>query len=169
MLTVDAANFYNGAVSLGMQPTKDPNNGKAQGVFRLQRSIDARSQTRSLARTNRYDQNSRRPNYHVIMNTAATRILFEDNTAIGVELVGISDLKNRTAIARKEVILAAGAIHTPQILQISGVGNASYLKKLGVKSITNLPGVGQNLQDHLVLKINYNCTGGPHCHICSNY
>jgi choline dehydrogenase len=59
--------------------------------------------------------------------------------------------------AREEAVLAAGAVHTPQILQLSGVGDAAYLTKINIKVGIDLPGVGQNLQDHLVLKVNYNC------------
>lgn len=151
------ANFYNGAVSIGIQPTKDPNNGKAQGIFRLQRSVDAKTQTRSSARVNRFDRDITRPNYHILTNTAASRVLFKGSTAVGVAFAGIAGSINGTITARKEVIVAAGAVHTPQILQLSGVGAATYLKKFGIKSVVDLPGVGQNLQDHLILKVNYNC------------
>ncbi|KAJ8107527.1 hypothetical protein OPT61_g8803 [Boeremia exigua] len=155
-LTACTANFYNGAINAGIKPARDPNNGEAQGIFRLQRSVDAKTQTRSSARVNRYDRNVKRPNYHILTDTAALRVLFEGSTAVGVEFAGVADSKNGTIIAKKEVIVAAGAVHTPQILQLSGVGNAADLKKLGIKSVSNLPGVGQNLQDHLVLKVNYN-------------
>lgn len=77
---------------------------------------------------------------------------------MGVEFVSIANSIHGTVIAQKEVVVAAGAVHTPQILQVSGIGNAGDLKRFGIKSVVNLPGVGQNLQDHLVLKINYNCT-----------
>jgi choline dehydrogenase len=62
------------------------------------------------------------------------------------------------AKASKEVIVAAGSVHTPQILQLSGIGDETYLRKFGIQSVSHLPGVGKNLQDHLVLKVNYNCT-----------
>ncbi|KAH8728333.1 choline dehydrogenase-like protein [Phaeosphaeriaceae sp. PMI808] len=151
-------NLYNGALSLGILPSRDPNNGDATGVFRLQRSVDAISQTRSSARINRYDRNIVRPNYHVLSNTAVSRVLFEGTTAVGVECIGTINGTKSTIIARKEVIVAAGSVHTPQILQLSGIGDKSRLELLGIKSVSHLPGVGQNLQDHLVLKVNYNYT-----------
>lgn len=156
-LIVVKANFYNGALRLGIQPAYDPNNGKAQGIFRLQRSVDAASQTRSSARVNRYDEDIKRPNYHLLTETAVSQILFESTTAVGVRLTGVASLINSTILARREVIMSAGAVHTPQILQLSGVGDAAYLKRFGIKSVVDLPGVGQNLQDHLVLKVKYNC------------
>ncbi|KAF2627624.1 GMC oxidoreductase [Macroventuria anomochaeta] len=153
-----SVNFYNGAVSMGIKPAEDPNNGNAQGIFRLQRSIDAKTQTRSSARVNRYDGDIARPNYHILTNTAVARVLFQGSTAIGVDFVGVAGSINGTVKADKEVIVAAGAVHTPQLLQLSGVGDTAYLKKFGIKSVVDLPGVGQNLQDHLVLKVNYNYT-----------
>ena len=123
----------------------------------MQRSIDVKSQTRSSARVNRYDRDTARPNYHVLAGTAVSRILFEGKTAVGVEYVDLVGSAKCHATAREEVVLAAGAVHTPQILQLSGVGDAAYLTKFGIKIVIDLPGVGQNLQDHLVLKVNYNC------------
>ncbi|CAO2658119.1 Nn.00g073790.m01.CDS01 [Neocucurbitaria sp. VM-36] len=150
--------FYNAAVSLGIQPAKDPNNGYAQGIFRLLRSVDPKTQTRSSARVNRYDRDASRPNYHILPSTAVSRVLFKGTTAVGVEYIGTVNGTTKTVRARKEVILAAGSVHTPQILQLSGIGDASLLKSLGIKLISDLPGVGQNLQDHLVLKVTYNFT-----------
>ena len=153
-----SANMYNGALSLGIQTAIEPNNGDAQGIFRLVRSVDAKTQTRSSARVNRYDRDASRPNYHILSSTAVSRVLFEGTTAIGVEYVSISNGTKSTVRATKEVIVAAGSVHTPQILQLSGIGDATRLKSLGIESVSDLPGVGRNLQDHLVLKVGYNCT-----------
>lgn len=162
ILTTFIANFYNGALSLGIEPAQDPSNGKAQGIFRLQRSIDAKTHTRSSARVNRYDRDTVRPNYHVLTNTAVSRVRIKAKAAAGFDLVSVIDSTERAVYARKEAIVAAGAIHTPQILQLSGIGDAKYLRKLGIKSVVDLPGVGRNLQDHLVLKVNYNCAYKSH-------
>ena len=64
---------------------------------------------------------------------------------------------NGSVTAKKEVVIAAGAVHTPQILQLSGLGDARYLERLGIESVVDLPGVGQTLQYHLVLKVKFNC------------
>ncbi|KAH9863604.1 hypothetical protein J1614_009536 [Plenodomus biglobosus] len=139
------------------KPAQEPNNGRAQGVFRLVRSVDAETQTRSSARVNRYDRDAQRPNYHILANTAVSRIIFQDNTAVGVAFVSNNNGTQSEVRARKEVIVAAGSVHTPQILQLSGIGDATHLKSLGIDPVSDLPGVGHNLQDHLVLKVNYNC------------
>jgi choline dehydrogenase len=145
-------------VSIGINPSEDPDNGVATGIFRLKRSVDAKSQTRSSARVNRYDRDSARPNYHILANTVASRVVFEGTAAVGVEYVTTMNGTKITVGATREVILAAGSVHTPQILQLSGIGDAASLEPFGIKSISNLPGVGRNMQDHLVLKVNYNCT-----------
>lgn len=75
------------------------------------------------------------------------RIVFENNKAIGVEYTCQNQFKR--VRARKGVILTSGAINTPQLLNLSGIGNADDLKKLGIPVKVHLPGVGQNLQDHL--------------------
>ncbi|KAF2662540.1 GMC oxidoreductase [Lophiostoma macrostomum CBS 122681] len=154
-----SANFYNGALSLGIDAREDPNAGDATGIFRLERSIDPKTQTRSHARINHYDRViASRPNYHILPSTAVARVLFEGTTAIGVEYTNTTSSERGTVKANKEVIVAAGSVHSPQILQLSGVGDASRLTSLGIKSIVDLPGVGRNLQDHLVLTVNYNYT-----------
>lgn len=121
------------------------------------RSVDPKTQTRSSARVNRYDRDAKRPNYHILPNTAVSRVLFDGFTAAGVEYVGTVNGTKSTVRARKEVIIAAGSVHTPQILQLSGIGDPFLLGRFGIKPISGLSGVGRNLQDHLVLKVNYNC------------
>ena len=69
----------------------------------------------------------------------------------GVELIG-ADGARRTAVAAREVVMAAGAIGTPQILQLSGIGAAPLLQQLGIAVQHELPGVGENLQDHLQIR-----------------
>ena len=76
-----------------------------------------------------------------------TRILFENNRAVGVEYH--QDNMIRRVRATKEVILCGGAINSPQLLMLSGVGNADDLRKLGIPVVANVPGVGENFQDHL--------------------
>jgi len=150
--------MYTGALKLGIRPALDPNNGRARGIFRLLRSVDPKTQTRSSARINRYDRNAARPNYHILPNIAVSRILFKNATAVGVECIGTTSGRKHAVRASKEVIIAAGSVHTPQILQLSGIGDTAHLKSLGIATVSDVPGVGRNLQDHLVLKVNYNCT-----------
>jgi len=89
-----------------------------------------------------------RPNLAVETRAQATRILFEGKRAIGVEYVQGGE--TRVARASSEVILAGGAINSPQLLQLSGIGPAGLLREHGIDLVHDLPGVGENLQDHFV-------------------
>lgn len=87
-----------------------------------------------------------RPNLTVVTRALASRVLFENGRAIGVEY-----LRNGAAHvvrAEREVLLSGGAVNSPQLLQLSGVGDGDHLKQLGVKVVHDLKGVGRNLQDH---------------------
>ncbi|XP_060095764.1 choline dehydrogenase, mitochondrial [Heteronotia binoei] len=97
-----------------------------------------------------------RPNLSTEENILVTKILFKGTKAIGIEYV--KDGEKKTIFANKEVILSAGAINSPQLLMLSGVGNADELKKLGIPVICHLSGVGQNLQDHLEVYVQQKCT-----------
>jgi choline dehydrogenase-like flavoprotein len=88
-----------------------------------------------------------RPNLHVLTQTRAQRILFEGRRAVGVEILRGS--RRETLRARREVVLAAGAFHSPQLLMLSGVGDGAQLQQQGIATLHHLPGVGQNLQDHV--------------------
>ena len=90
-----------------------------------------------------------RPNLTLLLNTNVTKVVFNGDRASGVEIVGAYGA--RGVSATREVILAAGTIHSPQLLMLSGVGDAAQLRKLGIKPVANLQGVGQNLQDHVLV------------------
>lgn len=95
----------------------------------------------------------RRTNLRVQTGALATGITFEGNRATGVDyLVGN---EARHARARREVIVAAGAIRSPQLLELSGIGNAALLQAHGIPVVADLPGVGENLQDHLMPRITF--------------
>ena len=84
-----------------------------------------------------------------------TRVVFEGRRAVGVEY--LKGGRVATARARREVILSGGAINSPQVLMLSGIGNADALKALGIAVIQHLPGVGENLQDHIEAYVQYAC------------
>ncbi|KAJ7881442.1 aryl-alcohol oxidase [Mycena leptocephala] len=93
-----------------------------------------------------------RPNLHVLLHARVTRVLPTiSNTFRTVEFVQDLDGKRFTLTAKKEIILSAGSIGTPNILLNSGIGNSSTLTSLGIKPVHNLPSVGQNLSDHSLL------------------
>src|SRR6185436_8507159 len=90
----------------------------------------------------------RRENLTVLTHAQTTRVLFEGTRAVGVEIV--QDGKRAELRAEREVILSGGAINSPQILMLSGIGPADDLRKLGIEVVADVPGVGKNLQDHLI-------------------
>ncbi len=93
-----------------------------------------------------------RHNLTVKTRKLVTRILFDGQRAIGVELAG------GRRILGGQVILSGGSINSPQLLQLSGVGNAAELGALGIDVVHDLPGVGEHLQDHLEVYIQYKST-----------
>ncbi|MBI1262706.1 MAG: choline dehydrogenase [Rhizobiales bacterium] len=96
-----------------------------------------------------------RDNLSVEVEALTSRILFEGKKAVGVEYEqgGVT----KTVRANKEVILSGGAVNSPQVLLLSGIGKGEYLKKFGIDVVADLPGVGQNLQDHLDATVLYEC------------
>ena len=92
-----------------------------------------------------------RANLTILTKARATRVIVENGRAVGIEYV--RGRKRCTAGARQEVLLAAGAINSPQLLLLSGIGPAAELRAVGVAPVLDLPGVGKNLQDHLNVNI----------------
>ena len=92
-----------------------------------------------------------RPNLAIVTGAQATRILVESDRAVGIDYV--EDGQQRQARAEREVLLAAGAINSPHLLLLSGIGPAEELRSVGLPVVAELPGVGKNLQDHLNVNI----------------
>ncbi|KAI0595135.1 hypothetical protein F4775DRAFT_605413 [Biscogniauxia sp. FL1348] len=152
-------NWWNAAQSIGIEPVLDPNAGTNSGSFYLSTVLDAQNQTRCDARVAHYDRViGSRPNYHLMTETTVARVLFDGTKAIGVEYLPTAGGSIQTVYASKEVIVAAGALHTPQVLQLSGVGPKSLLNSLNISVVADLPGVGTNLQDQGTLNVPYNLT-----------
>ena len=97
-----------------------------------------------------------RPNLTVVTEAQTRRILFEGKRATGVAYR--CDGEDRVAHASREVIMSTGAINTPQLLMLSGVGPSAHLAEHGIALVHDLPGVGQNLQDHLAVHVKYKAT-----------
>lgn len=97
-----------------------------------------------------------RPNFHVMLNTTALRVVMDaaEKQAIGVEVLR-PDGRKEIILAKKEVVLSAGALNSPQLLLLSGIGHKDDLAKVGVPTVHHLPGVGRNLHNHVAVRINY--------------
>jgi len=136
-------------------PRNDDFNGPTQegaGYFQL----TARNGRRCSTAVGYLRQARRRPNLTVVPHALASRILFSGRRAVGIEYRQGST--TNTAYATGELILAAGAFNSPQLLQLSGLGPAALLKPLGIDIVADLPGVGADLQDHLQVRMQYRCT-----------
>jgi choline dehydrogenase len=138
-----------GANELGIPRVDDFNGPNQEGVgyYRL----FTKNGWRSSSATAYLREAERRPNLEVRTGAHVSRILFEGNRAVGVQY-------GEEKILAAEVILSAGAIQSPQLLQLSGVGPSQLLSSLEIPVLVDLPGVGENLQDHLQLRMMYKCT-----------
>jgi choline dehydrogenase len=96
-----------------------------------------------------------RPNLEVRLNALATRVVFEKERAVAVEY--LQSGAEYKALAAREIILAGGAVNSPQLLMLSGIGPADRVRAMGIHVIADLPGVGENLQDHLSVAVAYEC------------
>jgi choline dehydrogenase len=161
-------NFFRAFYELGVTTPRDPNDGSSKGVFWAPSTLDPVERTRSYARIAHYDRvAAARPNYHVLPMSAATRIVFDDwNKAVAVEYVNRVTNETLQIEASKEVILAAGAVHTPQLLMLSGIGDIEELHEHGIKCIADVPGVGHNFQDHPTLFFINECKLKPFIEVC---
>ncbi|MEO9331159.1 choline dehydrogenase [Ectopseudomonas guguanensis] len=144
-------------VQAGYPRTDDLNGYQQEGFGPMDRTVTPQGRRASTAR-GYLDQARARPNLSIVTHATTDRILFDGKRASGVSYL-IGNAKEPTiARARREVLLCAGAIASPQILQRSGVGPAALLRELDIALVHELPGVGQNLQDHLEMYLQYACT-----------
>jgi len=127
---------------------RDDFNGAEQEGLGVYQVTQHNGERWSAARGYIHPHMANRANLRVETLAQATRIIFEGKRAVGVEYVQGKNRDKKVIRARREVILAAGAFQSPQLLQLSGVGDAAALSRHGIASVHDLPGVGQNLQDH---------------------
>jgi choline dehydrogenase len=141
--------FFDAVRQAGYGLTDDVNGYRQEGFARFDRTI-LRGRRVSAARAYLHPV-GRRPNLEVRTRAFVDRVVFEGTRAVGVQV-------GRDVVRAAEVILCGGAINSPQLLQLSGVGNALELEALGLRVVHDLPGVGENLQDHLEVYVQYGST-----------
>jgi choline dehydrogenase len=146
--------FIDAAEQAGFPRTDDFNGETQEGAGYFQ--LTARNGRRCSTARGYLKPARGRAGLHVESDALATRVLFEDRRAIGVEYRQGGVL--RQARAKGEVILSGGAFNSPQLMQLSGVGPASLLREQGIAVIADMPGVGADLQDHFQVRFNYRCT-----------
>ena len=141
-------------VAAGLPKTRDFNGASQEGVGYYQFTVkDGR---RSSTAVGYLKPASGRPNLTIITDAEVDRVVLDGKRAVGISYDhhGV----NKTVRARREVLLCAGAIGSPQVLQWSGIGPAEVLKSVGIDVNHDLPGVGENLQDHFHARFVYECT-----------
>ena len=138
--------FVKAATEVGLKANADFNGAEQEGVGFYQ-TTTYRGRRWSSAMAFLRDA-EKRPNLTVMTETRVARIVIKDKRATGVQL-----LDGTVIGATREVALTAGAIATPKILQLSGIGNGEHLRSLGIEVAADLPGVGENFQDHLEVPV----------------
>ena len=146
--------FIAGAEEIGIPRNDDINGTRQEGAGYFQ--LTARNGRRWSTAVGYLRAARRRSNLRVVTGAHVHRLCFEGRRAVGVRYAVGPDV--REARARAEVLLCAGAIGSPQILQLSGVGPAELLERHGIETVHHLAGVGENLQDHLQFRAVYRCT-----------
>jgi choline dehydrogenase len=149
--------FFEAVQQAGYPLTDDVNGYRQEGFAAFDRNIH-RGRRLSAARAYLYPVMGR-PNLKVVCRAFVTGIVFDGKRATGVEFTlggpGLPRGGQSRRVTGGEVILCGGSINTPQLLQLSGVGNGTELSALGIPMVADLPGVGENLQDHLEVYIQY--------------
>lgn len=124
-------------------------------------SQDPLTARRSHAGIGHYaDVNATRPNYDLLVHHQVVRVVYPHSHKSGPPLVEIKSLDDGSIFnvtAKAEVVISAGALHTPTVLHRSGIGPASVLRNYGIPVVIDLPGVGSNLQDHSGASVSWNC------------
>ncbi|WP_175943455.1 choline dehydrogenase [Caballeronia sp. BCC1704] len=141
-------------VQAGYPRTDDLNGYQQEGFGPMDRTVTANGRRASTAR-GYLDRARHRANLTIVTHAATDRVLFSGKRAIGVAY--LHGGQRETAHVRREVLVCCGAIASPQLLQRSGVGPSSWLKELEIPLVHHLPGVGENLQDHLEMYMQYAC------------
>ncbi|BAZ47612.1 glucose-methanol-choline oxidoreductase [Nostoc sp. NIES-4103] len=141
--------FINACLELGYPYTPDFNGSSMEGVGWHHVNIkDGKRQSTALAYLN---PASLRPNLTISTNSQATRLLFDGKRCVGVEYSQNGEIK--TAHANYEVIVCAGAIESPKLLLLSGIGNPAHLKEFGIPVKADVPGVGENFHNHILIGV----------------
>jgi len=145
--------FFEAVQQAGHRLTDDVNGYRQEGFARFDRNVH-RGRRLSAARAYLHPVLDR-PNLRVETLALMTRLVFEGHRAVGVDY--LRGGRVRRSVRAGEVVLCGGAVNSPQLLQLSGVGAAVWLRALGIEPVADLPGVGENLQDHLEVYVQHAC------------
>ena len=149
--------FVDAALELGYAYNSDFNGLSLAGAGFLPFNIE-RGKRYTSAETYLRPAIRRGADIHLLLKTLAHRVVVQDRRAIGVAIAPAGAAETRILRARREVILCGGALNSPQLLMLSGIGDAQALKAHGIAPVIHLTGVGQGLQDHLMARFAFRCT-----------
>ena len=156
-----SSTYLKACEELGFKPNNDFNNWSTsqEGVGRYQ--VTEKDGTRCSTASGFLEPIKKRKNLELKSSTFVNKIIFKGNCATGVEITNKKgEIETIELNQGGEVILSGGAINTPQILMLSGVGPKRHLRELGIPNVIDLPGVGKNLQDHPAAVVSYECSKG---------
>jgi choline dehydrogenase len=145
--------FVEACVAAGIPRTEDYNDETGEGTSPLQ--LSTRNGVRCSAGQAYLAPARSRPGLRVVTDALATQVRFDGRRAAGVRYLQAGAACE--ASARREVLLCAGAVRSPQLLELSGIGAAALLREHGIAVVADRPAVGENLQDHLMVRIAYEC------------
>jgi choline dehydrogenase len=149
-----AEHWVAAAIEAGLPANADFNNGTQDGAGHFQCTMNNRRRWSTAAAYLRPAK--RRPNLKIVTEAHATRILFDQGRATGIEYRTPQGVQ--TSYARGEIIVCGGVYGSPQLLQLSGLGPAEHLQQHGIAVVRDMEGVGSDLQDHFYVRLAYRCT-----------
>ena len=123
-------------------------------------ALDNSTATRSYAVNGYWEPAAERTNLHLLTGFRVDEVLFDEDRraeSVVIRERGVEAPKAIRVQASREIVIAAGAIHSPQVLQRSGIGPNALLEEAGIEVVEDLPGVGSNLQDHAATSVSYRC------------
>ncbi|THH21250.1 hypothetical protein EW146_g259 [Bondarzewia mesenterica] len=152
--------------AIGIETNANADNGTNSGIANARSDVNRSLGSRSYAAPTYYCRSANQKNFQVLMQAQATKVLLksvregngDEFEAVGVQFV--SNSRTFVAQATKEIILSAGVFQSPQLLELSGIGNKTLLEGLGINTLIDLPEVGENLQDHLFAAVQYELKPG---------
>lgn len=143
--------------SLGIPRNPDNSNGHPVGSLLFPTSVEAKTATRSYSASAYYAPNAERPNLLILTGAHATKVDLTKTESGNYQATSVSfkvkDGSTGNIRASKEIILSAGSFQTPQLLELSGIGQEQLLQSFGIECLIDLPGVGENLQDHALTPV----------------
>ncbi|KAG2138428.1 alcohol oxidase [Suillus bovinus] len=143
--------FFETMNEMGVVTNQSEASGDNIGIWTYTASIDPQTNTRCYSTNAYYDRVSNRPNIVVLTGAQASKVIFKQTSSSDLQATAVEYRKGGRTYkvpVRREVIISTGALQTPQLLELSGIGNPDLLRRLNIPVKIDLPGVGENLQDH---------------------